>query len=645
LKSGQLPNGTRIVLAGGDCTLQGFGEAGNELFWTVTGDRVTSLCYQHPSLNSMSIASGQITGQTPKTNDGDDATSASKATSGDDSKFNMLVGTRDYAIRLYQQEQLMWETLEGDVVTCLVPLASNSFAYSLADGSLGVYVDFKRQWHIKSTKIPIDLAAYDIDGDGQLELIVGWSNGKIEARNIKTGNVVFRDKLVAPPNGFSAAGQTTEVIEDDYVVSATVGVGVGEGTTSVAGGGVAHSIAALVIGNLNGSATPQLIVVTTSGFVRGYTTPDLKSVRDAMESQRLQDELRQLLSERAALLQELNRLEFFRSKHTSGMANGQLTHDDNTTVIPTNTRLVLELVPDPNAGAVMLNLGVNNGMFIKALTIFSNVVYRSGGYSVVYTEPSSVVAVPVVVPKLVPVDLEVSCVVGRRGSSLNHVFELCRPLARFAMLRVVPLSTLPPTTSPTGRRGYVRFVAAGERTNRLSLWLENSFVCDRAVLAATTTVTGTPNSATSTLAIGAIHVASKASVAISMGEEGPGVVKISTDDIELAADLVQDLMSWFGLADCDCVCDFPTVFNQLEKLMDEVGAYNATRNRISVDLAAAALDIKTLTVLTEDARLLGNYDDVITHITTLHDTNLQLIGTFNNLFGRRLRNPYLHFYD
>lgn len=39
------------------------------------------------------------------------------------------------------------------------------------------------------------LEKYDLDGDGKEELITGWSNGKIDARNSITGEVIFRDVL------------------------------------------------------------------------------------------------------------------------------------------------------------------------------------------------------------------------------------------------------------------------------------------------------------------------------------------------------------------------------------------------------------------------------------------------------------------
>ena len=34
-----------LAVVGGNCSIQGFDHQGNELFWTVTGDNVTSLAF------------------------------------------------------------------------------------------------------------------------------------------------------------------------------------------------------------------------------------------------------------------------------------------------------------------------------------------------------------------------------------------------------------------------------------------------------------------------------------------------------------------------------------------------------------------------------------------------------------------------
>lgn len=48
---------------------------------------------------------------------------------------------------------------------------------------------------IQSKNRAVSVLSYDIDGDGVEELVTGWSNGKVDARNSRTGEVVFKDNF------------------------------------------------------------------------------------------------------------------------------------------------------------------------------------------------------------------------------------------------------------------------------------------------------------------------------------------------------------------------------------------------------------------------------------------------------------------
>lgn len=52
------------------------------------------------------------------------------------------------------------------------------------------------------------LSCYDLDGDGVEELVTGWSSGKVDARNSRTGEVVFRDVLNQPIAGIVTGDYT-----------------------------------------------------------------------------------------------------------------------------------------------------------------------------------------------------------------------------------------------------------------------------------------------------------------------------------------------------------------------------------------------------------------------------------------------------
>ena len=65
----------------------------------------------------------------------------------------------------------------------------------MANGTVGVYEKTTRWWRIKSKNQATAIFAFDLDGDGVKELITGWSSGKLDARNDKSGEVVFKVRM------------------------------------------------------------------------------------------------------------------------------------------------------------------------------------------------------------------------------------------------------------------------------------------------------------------------------------------------------------------------------------------------------------------------------------------------------------------
>ena len=61
----------------------------------------------------------------------------------------------------------------------------------------------RRWWRIKSKNNATSIFGYDLDGDGVKELITGWSNGKLDARNDRSGEVVFKDNFNHPIAGLA----------------------------------------------------------------------------------------------------------------------------------------------------------------------------------------------------------------------------------------------------------------------------------------------------------------------------------------------------------------------------------------------------------------------------------------------------------
>jgi len=193
-------DGKVLCLVGGNCSIQGFDHEGDEAFWTVAGDVVAAMCVA--DLNK-------------------------------DGSNEVVVGSEDNDIRICKAAgDVLLESTQTDKVTALCHVEGNLFAYGLANGTVGVYElseagQLVRRWRVKSKHRVCAVQALDIDSDGRMEVIIGWSNGRVEVRRETTGEVKSKD-------------------------------------------GLDSAIAAIMVGDLRLDGRPQAIVCSVDGQVRGY---------------------------------------------------------------------------------------------------------------------------------------------------------------------------------------------------------------------------------------------------------------------------------------------------------------------------------------------------------------------------------------
>ncbi|KAG7468698.1 hypothetical protein MATL_G00145570 [Megalops atlanticus] len=388
-KLGDIPSPLAII--GGNCALQGFDYEGNDLFWTVTGDNVRSLelC--------------DFTG---------------------DGKNELLVGSEDYDIRVFKEDELVSEMAENETVTSLCRMHGSRFGYALANGTVGVYDRTARYWRIKSKNHAMSIHAFDLNADGVVELITGWSNGKIDARSDRTGEVIFKDNFSS-----SVAG----VVEGDYRMDGHV----------------------------------QLICTSVEGEVRGYLPASKEMKGNLMDLSVEQDLVRELTQRRQNLLLELRNYE----ENAKASAGGVVTEG----VIPANTQLQTALsvkaATDSQRAHIQLSISTPNETIIRAVLIFAEGIFEGESHVV---HPSSqnlsgCIRVPIIPPKDIPVDLHIKAFVGGKNSSQFHVFEITRQLPRFAMYA---LNTEPNSTQPAGRVTF----SINDRPQRVAMWLNQNFL-------------------------------------------------------------------------------------------------------------------------------------------------------------------------
>ncbi|KAH9526076.1 Bardet-Biedl syndrome 2 protein, variant 2 [Dermatophagoides farinae] len=344
---GQILNGSKLALIGGNCAIHGFDREGHDTYWMVTGDNITAMAL-------VDIDSDQ--------------------------QNELVVGSQDCEIQVFKKDAIICEMSETDCVTHLCPLGPTLFAYALANGTVGVYQNKERVWRIKSKNQAMTLFGADINNNGQMELLTGWSNGKLDIRIAMTGEVLYRENYKC-------------------------------------------SIAGIMIADYNMDGKDELIVCTVSGDVYGYRMENQEERHQQVNFNIEQDTIRDLMKRKQTLMQELrNYEENARIQNLADplvMNKGKVLTEkgDHFGAIPASTKLrsslILQSCDDSLPDFIELRLETTNNTRIRAAIIFAEGIFKHE--SIVIYPPES------------------EALVGFRSSTHYHVFELSRRLPRFSM--------------------------------------------------------------------------------------------------------------------------------------------------------------------------------------------------------------------
>ncbi|KAF5291934.1 hypothetical protein FQA39_LY14166 [Lamprigera yunnana] len=522
-----------ILFIGGNSSVYGVNHSGDEVFWTAVGDVVTSLAlvdFDRSGLNQL------------------------------------VVSSEDYTVRVYKGDKVCSENVETEVVTGLTGLPESRFAYSVSNGTVGIYEQEIRLWRVKSKNFAISMHYYDLLGQGAGQLITGWSNGKIDCRSIKTGEVLFKDSMK-------------------------------------------HSIAGIVDADYRSIGKTDLICLTVEGEVRGYTTT--KYVAPETSSSSEQETVRELLSHKQALLLELKQYENnTKYNEDAGKLNYEL---ENVGVIPANTRLQIGIstnhghVVKPN---VEIFISTNNTTIIKAVIIFAEGIFK--GETHIVHPPSSKISpsqtVPLLLPKDMPVDIHIKAFVGYPNSSQYHVFELIRQLPRFSMYCI---------TQDKGKCGdsYVEFIM-NERLQRICMWINQNFLLPADV--------EYENGSYLQLNFKCL----RDSTDLILNFDVNGKTTFYTSNLQLASDLIQSLASFCNFDLLQSKACFPREEKKVEELMAVLSDIQESRLRLGTDIADKLGQIRNLVIKAEDSRV-NALSEMCKYYNELNILNKELINGYN----------------
>lgn len=525
----------QLAIVGGNCSIQGFDCEGNDQFWTVTGDNVRSLALV----------------------DFDK-----------DGHKELIVGSEDFDIRVFREDEIIAEMTETETITCLHPIDECKFGYALGNGTIGVYERASRSWRIKSKSHAVSIHSFDLNNDGVPELITGWSNGKIDVRNESSGGVIFRDNFNS-------------------------------------------SVAGIVQGAYTQPGNDQLICCSVEGEVRGYNPLTPQKGQTLMDINVEQEMIRELTQKKQALLMELKNYQDNLSQSQKPLTE---EFDKPGSLIPVNTQVETELSVQPETqespAHVLLTISTNNDTIIRAVTIFAEGIF-DGESHVLHPNAnrlSSSLKMPLILPKDTPVDAHIKVLVGYKNCVHYHVFEINRFVPRFSMY--ILCSQLP-VPEP---EGYVKFTI-NDRVQRVCIWVNQNFLLKE------------PLQAGNNLHLSFLSMRNQTPLVFTMDQSRQ--VVIQTDDLDVAGNIVQSLATYLKIEDLNVAAHFPEELKSLNTLIEKVDGLNSMRQTLTAGIADHSNLIRSMVVHAEDTRLIGDIKAMKRGYTELYNVNQDLLRDYN----------------
>ena len=587
-------NAPSLLFAGGNCSIIGFDKEGNEAFWTVTGDNVSSL-------EVFDVDS--------------------------DGLDELVVGSDDFEIRTYRNEDVIAEVSEVDRIMLLHRTNNNNFAFGLANGTVGVYTGpSKRAWRTKSKHRVTALGSYDINGDGVKEVVTGWSDGTFDVRREDNGEVIYKDEL------------------SDQMAIASV-----------------ESVAGIVTTDYRMDGKDSLMICMSSGEIKGFHPADAEisatlaqvslgtqNDNQADEDQKLIDEL---MKEKVRLMKELRLLE---KAANSAKPGGEPIAG----TLPHGTKLAYFLEPILSAGALVLQIESTTEIQIVNVVVTESEGAMFVGHEAICVSPTPAkrnASVSLMPAKNIPCKINIQSHLTPRGYDVHlHVFEETLDVPRFSRFCSIPED---PNVYPIPQSKVVFYI--NENITSMYDWLKSCFLLSasskgvkitanndklKANFVAVCPVKLEPTLPQTDIDFDEAEMREELEnrnktpqvlyifASLTSDEsrsKGNMKVQIACESMDLAGELIQDMVKFFDISELESDADFPTELSAFETVLGQVSELNKDRMKLTANMAEESATVKRLIIRAEDSRCMLDMETMRKAYTELYGLNNSLIANYN----------------
>ena len=153
--------------------------------------------------------------------------------------------------------------------------------------------------------------------------------------------------------------------------------------------------------------------------------------------------------------------------------------------------------------------------------------------------------------------------------------------------------------------------------NRFAIWINESFNVENSVQAEQ-----------NQLSVSLVSLRDGMPLRLHMTPENGGKIIFQCDNMEVVADLLQDLCTFLQVNELESVADFPVEMETFRAVLARVDDSNAIRLKLTAEMADSSHMVKTMVIKAEDARMRGDMRTMRQIYAELNNINNELIGEY-----------------